>query len=70
MTQDYQFAVRDGNGKNLSWSASCSDLEEAKRQAQEFADAKGLEVFVYNVRRFAEVATVISSRRKRLGKAA
>jgi hypothetical protein len=46
------------------WRASFADLDEAKRNAQKFADEERQEFFVYRFEDYSEVARLFPSRMK------
>ncbi len=56
MPNDHQFGLFVQHENGSLWKGFFTDLEEAKRQAQELANRDALEYYVLNFRDFTEVA--------------
>ena len=64
MSYDQPFGVFLDDGQGPTWRASVATLEEAKSQAQKFANDEGHEFFIYDFNGFSEMARMFPSRRK------
>jgi hypothetical protein len=64
MPYDHQFGLFQDDACGPLWRASFADLDEAKRNAQKFADEERQEFFVYRFEDYSEVARLFPSRMK------
>ena len=64
MAYDHQFGLFQDDAGGPLWRASFADLDEAKRNAQRFADEEGQEFFVTRFEDYSEVARLFPSRMK------
>jgi len=62
VADDHQFGLYQDDSDGPRWRASFCDLDEAKRNAQKFADEEGQEFFVYRFEDYSEVARVFPTR--------
>jgi hypothetical protein len=56
MPNDNKFALFEDDGKGPLWREFFANLDEAKRRAQQLADDKGHECFVFCLTKYSEVA--------------
>jgi hypothetical protein len=66
MAHDNQFGLFQDDAGGPLWRASFDDLDEAKRNAQRFADEERQEFFIYRFEDYSEVARLFPSRMKPL----
>ena len=64
MAYDLQFGLYQADDGGTLWRRSFADLDEAKRKAQQFADAERQEFFVRRFEDHSEIARVFPSRIK------
>jgi len=64
VAEELQFALFQDDERGPLWRAPFTDLDEAKRQAQRFADDEGHEFFVYSFKSYTEVMRVFPSKRR------
>jgi len=64
MLYDHQFGLFQDDECRPIWRGSFTDLEQAKRQAREFADEERQEFFVCRCEDYSEVARLFPTRNK------
>ena len=62
MPNDNKFGLFEDDGKGPLWRGFFAGLDEAKRRAQQLADEKGHEFFVFCLTQYSEVARSFPSR--------
>ena len=63
MPHDHQFGLFIQDDKGPLYRGFYTDLEDAKRKAQELADKEGYEFFIYNFKGFIEIARFYPQKR-------
>ena len=63
MASNGRFGVYKDDGKGPIWRVSFSDLAEAERNGQKFANDEQVEFFIYCFRTFVEIARIYPLRR-------
>ncbi len=62
MSHDLQFGLYQDDAGGFVWRASFADLDEAKRNAQNLADAERQEFFICRFEDYSEVARLFPSK--------